>query len=276
MKTGERKLGYYLRFPFMAIWGALATGEYWSKVLRSEFDMKSGHMKQGTGFLRVKTYQGIFNIKNRTSDLVFVSPAFEYFDTKSLIQKIKNDLINTTKKIIFIDMGASFGKYSIILGNYFKSFKNRLEIYAFEPNDFLYDLLRKNVRENNLKIKTFNIAIGKRKGKIKLFSDLEYGFYIDYPNNTAPTSVPVNKLDNFIKADKNVNIYAKLDIEGGELDALKGASEIFKSANKSVLLIEDANMSTNKPLLSYLNKHFKFIEKLGYQNSFWGMLPNRV
>lgn len=94
----------------MVLWGALTCGEHWSEVLRSEFDMKSGHMKQGMGFLRINTYQGVFNIKNRTSDLVFVSPAFEYFDTKSLIQKIKNDLINTTKKIIFIDVGASFGK----------------------------------------------------------------------------------------------------------------------------------------------------------------------
>lgn len=186
-----------------------------------------------------------------------------------LIQKIKNDLMNTTKKIIFIDVGANFGKYSITLGNYFKSFKNRFEIYAFEPNDLLYDLLRKNIRENNLKIKTSKIALGKRNGKIKLFSDLEYGFYIDYPNDTKPTSVTVSKLDNIIKADKNVSIYMKLDIEGGELDALKGASEIFRSANRSVLLVEDANMSTKKPLLSYLSKHFKFIEKLGYQNSFW-------
>lgn len=274
MKIGERKLIYYLRFPFMAILGALATGEHWSKVLKSEFNMKFGHMKQGVGFLRIKTYQGIFNIKNRTSELVFVSPAFEYFDTKSLIQKIRNDLINTTKKIIFIDVGASFGKYSIILGNYFKPFKNRLEIYAFEPNDLLYNLLRKNIRENNLKIKTFKIATGKRTGRIKLFTDHEYGYYIDYPNDSVPTSVPLDKLDNIIKVDKDTNIYAKLDIEGGELDALKGASKIISSANKSVILIEDANMSTNKALLFYLKKHFKFIEKLGYQNSFWGKVNN--
>lgn len=269
MKIGERKLIYYLRFPFMAIWGALATGEHWSRVLISEFNMKFGHMKQGVGFLRIKTYQGIFNIKNRTSDLVFVSPAFEYFDTKSLIQKIRNDLLNTNKKIVFIDVGASFGKYSITLGNYFKSFKNRFEIYAFEPNDLLHDLLRKNIRENNLKIKTFKFAIGKRKGGIKLFTDHEYGYYIDYRNDSIPASVPLDKLDNIIKVDKGINIYAKLDIEGGELNALKGASKIISSANKAVILIEDANMSTNKALLSYLKKLFKFIEKLGYQNSFW-------
>lgn len=269
MRTGERKLIYYLRFPFMAIWGALATGEYWHRILLSEFYMKFGHMKQGVGFLRIKTYRGIFNIKNRTSDLVFVSPAFEYFDTKSLIQKIKNDLVHTTKKIVFIDVGANFGKYSIILGNYFKPFKNRLEIYAFEPNDLSYELLRKNVRENNLKIKTFKLAIGKRKGRIKLFTDHEYGYYIDYPNGSVAASVLLDKLDNIIKANKDINVYAKLDIEGGELDALKGASKITNSANKSVILVEDANMSTNKVLLLYLKKHFKFIEKLGYQNSFW-------
>lgn len=273
MKIGERKLIYYLRFPFMAIWGALATGEHWHRVLASEFNMKFGHMKQGDGFLRINTYQGIFNIKNRTSDLVFVSPAFEYFDTKSLIQKIRSDLLHTTKKIIFIDVGASFGKYSIILGNYFKPFKNRLEIYAFEPNDLLYELLRKNVRENNLKIKTFKLAIGKGKGRVKLFTDHEYGYYIDYPNGSVAASVLLNKLDNIIKANKAINIYAKLDIEGGELAALEGASKIISSANKSVLLIEDANISTNKALLLYLKKHFKFIEKLGYQNSFWEKPP---
>lgn len=270
MKTGERKLIYYLRFPLMAIWGALATGDNWHRILISEFNMKFGHMKQGDGFLRIKTYQGIFNIKNRSSDLVFVSPAFEYFDTKSLIQKIRNDLLHTTKKIVFIDVGASFGKYSVILGNYFKSFKNRLMIYAFEPNGLLYELLRKNVRENNLKIKTFKLAVGKRKGRVKLFTDHEYGYYIDYPNDSVATSIPLDRLDNIIKVEKDTNIYVKLDIEGGELDALKGASKIISSANKSVILVEDANISTNKALLLYLKKHFKFIEKLGYQNSFWG------
>lgn len=133
----------------------------------------------------------------------------------------------------------------------------------------MYGLLRKNIAENNLKVKTFKIAIGKRKGEVKLYCDREYGFYIDFPNDSKPTSVSVDKLDNILTVDKAVNIYAKLDIEGGELDALKGASKILRLANKSVILIEDANMSTNKPLLTYLKKHFKFIEKLGYQNSFW-------
>jgi len=270
MKTGEKKLIYYFKFPIMAFWGALATGRYWNKVLMAEFNMKSGCMKQNDGFLKIRTHQGIFNIRNITSDLVFASPAFEYFDIKFLTKRIQDDLVNTRKNLIFIDLGANFGKYSIVLGNKFKQYRNRFKIYAFEPDKILYKLFKQNIKENHLNINAYQTAIGKKKGKRKFFIDLEYGYYVDYPNGSKQAILPIDRIDNFIIVDKSINVYMKLDIEGGELEALQGAKGLIKSAGKTVFLIEDANLSTNIQLIKYLTRHFKFIKKISYQNSFWG------
>ena len=59
----------------------------------------------------------------------------------------------------------------------------------------------------------------------------------------------------------------KIDIEGFEVDALKGAVEFIKNCQSCMLLIEDY---VDTRLIPYLERHFQFIDKVAPHNSLWG------
>lgn len=201
-----------------------------------------------------ETDQGKFYIHPDIMNVVIVSPAFEKDDVKFLISEMQKEVRNK-RSILFVDIGASFGKYSITIGNHFKKNKN-VKIVAFEPNiaDFsqnVFSLLKKNTILNGIKnIKLFNIGLGSKESVGKSFE--------------------IKRLDNIFKSPelkKIDSIFIKLDIDGGEIDVLMGAEKILKMGIRTFLLIEDF---VNPKNIKYLEKNnFKFIRKDSPYNSFW-------
>ena len=66
-------------------------------------------------------------------------------------------LFNTSDNLIILDVGAHIGSHSVI---YSKLFPNS-QILAFEPQSIIFNLLNKNIHQNNIKnCSTYNNAIG--------------------------------------------------------------------------------------------------------------------
>ena len=91
-----------------------------------------------------------------------------------------------------------------------------------------------------------------------------------------PTQQTINlktkTLDQFsrlIPYKKNCDIFIKMDIEGHEIDALKGAEHLLSRYLNITLLIEDSVMIKSEELYGYLMHHFDYMEKLTTYNSFW-------
>src|SRR5581483_1389746 len=132
------------------------------------------------------------------------------------------------KKVLFVDIGASFGTYTIALGRAFRSYKN-FSIIAFEPDIAVFShtgfsLLKKNIDINNIRnVKLYKIALSSK-------------------NRKTDGGVQYQKLDNlfsrkFIQSFDEVVI--KIYIDGAEMEALSGAKDFIKNCQNIQLMIED-------------------------------------
>lgn len=201
---------------------------------------------------------GKFYVYPDIMSLVILSPAFERLDIDKLIDLVGKDVKNG-KKVLFLDVGAYFGLYSVAIANRWREYKKNLDIIAFEPNasrfkNKNYILLKKNVDINHASnTKILNVGLGSTDAK-KMNSD---GFKAKKLDSILSTKV-IEKYD---------VIYIKIDIEGFEREALEGGARILKQAKNIVLLIEDC---VDRSIIDYLQKTgYTFYEKLTPYNSFW-------
>lgn len=157
-------------------------------------------------------------------------------------------------------------------GNYFKN--NNLKILSFEPVKEHFELLYKNINLNNL----------DEKNKISIFNfglyDKDFETVINYNFKCSSSSSITYKSNNDIelpitlKSFDSLNIdlaeyddvVIKIDVEGSEINALKGMSVFLKNKNVT-LLIEDL---FGEKLIPYLKEsNFIFLNKITHYNSWW-------
>ena len=159
-----------------------------------------------------------------------------------------------------IDIGANVGNHSIFFSKFSKN------VYAFEPNEIIFQLLRINTR-NHKNIEIFNFGCSDIKQKLKAEIDQKnwgsgrVSDSNDYSDNNYSISnfhlCPLDHLDEF----KNLEIgLIKIDVEGHELPAMKGMTEILKK-NKPVIVFEQ-----NDGITHGTSKEIEFLKSLGYKN----------
>lgn len=203
-----------------------------------------------------ETKFGKFFIVPDLVSTIAISPAFERADVNYLLKLIRGE-IKKKKKILFIDIGANIGLYSVIVGREFR--RNRIDIVAFEPGTSYLSssslpLLKKNIQANKLtNLKLHQIGIGSIDSKKKN----KDGFY----TKTLDSVVGIN----FFK--KYDTVFIKLDVDDFVVDALKGIQASVDQGGKIILLVEDF---VDKKSIKYLEKNnYEFITKLSDYNSFW-------
>jgi FkbM family methyltransferase len=130
-------------------------------------------------------------------------------------------------KGIYVDIGANIGNHTIFFSNHCPSTR----VYSIEASPDIYKVLSRNCNENSLdtSVKLLNIAISKQLGTL-------YVSEID-PHNVGMTKVvetPTNKkvqsstIDRCFSEEKGRIVVLKIDIEGGEIDAICGGLKIIK------------------------------------------------
>ena len=163
-------------------------------------------------------------------------------------------LVNRHHCTLFFDVGALWGYYSIQLSEEV-SIKRT---YLFEPSKTNRYQLFGNLFVNQLSEKTdvFPYAISSFDGKANFFS---------YPDNNRGRSCLQEKGDQSVEVRKIDSIFDfsgesaafKIDVEGEELNVIKGMEEFLKN-NRCVLQIESFsdNFEELKELLSSMNYNF--------------------
>ncbi len=144
-----------------------------------------------------------------------------YFD-----KYIYQDIVKPISDDIIIDVGAYAGDTAL----YFSQFIGKTGIiYAFEPLEENYNLLEKNIKSNALegKIVPIKKGIGNSNDPISMAGS-DAGAFINYEANVG-FKIDMVTIDKFVK-DYNVNKinFIKMDIEGSELVAIKGAENTIK------------------------------------------------
>lgn len=155
------------------------------------------------------------------------------FGEENAVKRIKTSLENKADIILF-DVGANIGEYSEILNEIFES---KATIHAFEPSGVTFETLKAKV--SNTKIFAHNVGLGSKNETIKLYkqaanSPLASAFQREYKGEVFQDFdlVSIKTLDDFCAENQISHIdFLKIDVEGFEMEVLKGASKMIE-ANK--------------------------------------------
>ena len=135
----------------------------------------------------------------------------------------------------FIDVGANIGWLSLVGA---KKVGKSGNVFAFEPVPSTSDILKSNKEINGFtQILLNQFALGNSEETVIIYPEKENrgGASILNHQSNKGIEIEVKRLDNF-QINSKVNVI-KIDVEGFELDVLKGASETIKK-DKPILIIE--------------------------------------
>ena len=154
------------------------------------------------------------------------------------------------EKGLMLDIGANIGSHCLQFRDNFP----KLEIYAFEPFQENFNLLKQNTQRYN-NIKCFNLGVGSRNSIVHFNNGHKFnsGVVSIVPESENPNIVLALDTFNF---DKKVE-FIKIDIEGHELSAFEGMKELLLK-DKPLIWLED-NIGTSVPYLQSLG--YKIIKK---------------
>jgi len=171
--------------------------------------------------------------------------------------------IDTFKKDdIFCDVGSNVGMFTIYAA------KKNIMTYSFEPHPANLDKLYYNVFLNNINKNVLILPFAlsnKSKKETFIFRDLTAGCAKNYlgPNikNTINFKYLSTSMDNIFEQYKiKYPNKIKIDVDGNELDILKGMSKILKVCDEIYIELTNSNNKDDY----FNNKIYKFLIKKNF------------
>jgi FkbM family methyltransferase len=136
-------------------------------------------------------------------------------------------------------------------------------VVVFEPNPAVHGILGENLAANGVagRVDVHGAALGARRGRTRLYASGDTSSLFVAAPTAEPVDVEVVRGDDAVEGRVDV---IKLDIEGGELEALRGmtrlvagAQAIFLELNPELLA---AAGSSSAELLAWLDEHGFVVE----------------
>lgn len=169
------------------------------------------------------------------------------------------------KRMTYVDVGAFTGGVYDSIVNSNLSIR---EAHLFEPNPASYTKLQvKATALNKKNVHLYNVAVGKGTGSLRLKPNEGMSSIIhdDSENSLDYVEVKSTSLDELAKElTENRISLLKIDVEGYELDVLKGAKDILSNQNVDMIYIE-AGMSKNGVQQCYYRDIDDVLEECGYK-----------
>lgn len=192
-----------------------------------------------------QTYADVINFK--------ISGKIEYLNRcTSPKEEIYGGIIPLGGNEIFADLGAYNGdtatEFMSACNNNFR------HLYAFEPNPKNFRKLTKNLPESD-KITLFNAAAGRESGTVKISAN--EGRMSRAGGSGKTVDIPIVALDKAVP--ENVTVL-KLDVEGGEREAIMGARRHIENGAKILcsLYHRSEDMFDLPLLIKSINPELKF------------------
>jgi len=188
--------------------------------------------------------------KNKTSYFLLKKCEFGDYHELNTIKKFSN-----IKELLFIDCGSNYGFYSF----YTASLSEKNQIISIEASKNTSNEFIKNLKLNNLNnIKFFNNAVSNSSGeKISFYESVNDWESSQTHNNfkfNSKTEVKSIKIDNLIQ-DYHLDDYTviiKLDVEGNEINVIKGAMDLIKKSNPLIIIEFSKYIFENLDNIDYL------------------------
>ena len=140
-----------------------------------------------------------------------------------------------------LDIGANAGAYALLLGQWAGRSGS---VAAFEPSPSAFEGLRRHVRLNGLDgvVTPVRSAVGAAVGTLPFVVDAAAGeghLASAAEAAAATTTVAVTTIDAFCARERIAPDFIKIDVEGAELDVLRGArATIERGRGRLALFVE--------------------------------------
>lgn len=208
-------------------------------------------------YLSPPSAKGVFNRLGRGTTIqtglkFTVGTPYDIFVISPSWERNLEDVFDFKKGVCFLDVGANVGKYTlraaILVGESGK-------IVAIEPNKDNFRVLVKNIELNKLRnCIPFNMAASSTDGEVTLFlgpNSARHSIVQDFGKGSY--KIRTRALDNVLNETgiEKVDII-KIDVEGAELEVLKGLNMTLKKENP-LIIIEVHPLKNKEKIVEYLN-----------------------
>lgn len=213
---------------------------------------------------------------SKKKEIIFNTPTkISNFRANTLYSKEK-DTINWIDKfggrnVVFFDIGANIGVYSLYCSMLYKN-----KVFAFEPQYNNIVLLEKNIQINKLE-KFITIIPNPIYNKNKL--DFLLSDKNNLPGSASSTFIKKENIKSYEYKKRLTLSFAidflvekliipkpnmiKIDVDGNEIDVIKGAIKTINSINCKTILIESHNPKTDNYVKSFFRKNFYLYNNSG-------------
>ncbi len=200
-----------------------------------------------------KPSEGQFFIKTIYGFLMKIDPTKDNGIERSLYytgtyEKGSLDVLkNVLKKgDVFIDVGANIGMMSVFAS---EVVGDSGKVIAFEPNPVTRTILTENIEKNGLSnVIVSEFAIGAKEETTVIYDrwDANRGCatLIKPDFETDSYDIKVTTLSGFLEDNTNPDMI-KIDVEGYELEVLKGVVDLMQSENAPMLMVEYSDLRVN-------------------------------
>ncbi len=211
------------------------------------------HLKGAPGWVRVplkRAYESALrampgdHLRSRLpgGETVLIDPAYrhlawnaeEYAALKACVQP----------GAIVLDAGANVGAYTLLFAQWAGP---RGHVYAFEPAAESRGGLTRHVAINGLadRVTIRGEALARRSGTVRFHESGTAGNNrIARASDTDVTEIPAVSIDEFCESNRVTPDVIKIDIEGTELDALRGARQTIAKRGPALALFVELHPST--------------------------------
>jgi FkbM family methyltransferase len=221
------------------------------------------------------TYEGQEKIRpinyGKRNVVVYINNSVESQRVKKVFEKkVINHLENLiTAPMVIYDIGANIGLYSLVLAREHPS----SQIHAFEPERHNFFKLIRNIELNLLKNVTAHlIAAGEERkiGSLHLQGELsgQGEHSLINPVSKFYTPIEVWDLDTYVRIKKAPSPdLVKIDVEGYELQVLKGMTGLLKSKQPKLIIEVHQHLINEQHLYEFLKKYKYTIKEISHDKT---------
>ena len=142
-------------------------------------------------------------------------------------------LLEPLSNVVLFDCGADIGTFSALVCSQTSRVSR---VIAFEPNPDVEGFMKRNLSRLPIPARAITKAVGSFEGSGRL----EVPVYdnSDHARFLVPGEGPFEVVTIDSLGVRGGDVAIKIDVEGGELEVLKGATETIVSARKCVITVE--------------------------------------
>jgi FkbM family methyltransferase len=179
------------------------------------------------------------------------------------------DLVKDLKFKTLFDIGSNKGQFILLIEKIFDIDKN---IYSFEPIKEIFEK-QKIFFSNKKNISFFNFALGEKSSikTLKITKRKDSSSFFEINDNIKNTDylvdekreIEIKSLDEIMEKRILIKpILAKIDVQGYELEVLKGSKNLLKKIKYIIIELSENEIYAGQPLA---NKIVKYLNDMNFK-----------